>query len=300
LYRADTACVFNSGYHANIGIISALADTHDLVLSDKLNHASIIDGLKLSGARFMRYRHCDYDHLALLLKKHYSQYRRIFLLTESVFSMDGDIADLSRLIELKQQYNAILIVDEAHAVGVFGKYGGGICETEKVIPEVDIIVGTFGKALASVGAFAVMRSVLKKFLVNKMRSLIFTTALPPIVLNWNRFVLRKVIGMEQERHHVQTLSARLRQDLEGQGLTTGGSSQIIPVVLGENKIAIKTAEKLQRQGFLVFAIRPPTVPPKTARLRLSLSAAMSWQQLRILPVIIGDVMHEITLDRAYA
>jgi len=299
LYQAEAACVFNSGYHANIGIISALADTHDLVLSDKLNHASIIDGLKLSGARFMRYRHCDYDHLAHLLETHHSKYRRTFILTETVFSMDGDVANLQRLVELKQRYNAMLIVDEAHAVGIFGAHGGGVSEAEGVTADIDIIVGTFGKALASVGAFAVMRSVIKEYLVNTMRSLIFTTALPPIVLNWNRFILHKVIDMERERQHVRELGIRLRQELNTQGLSTRGNSQIVPVMIGENQVALDVAEALQQQGFLVFAIRPPTVPPKTARLRLSLSAAISWQQLQELPEIVGAILHEMAMDHTH-
>lgn len=300
LYQTEAACVFNSGYHANIGIISTLADTHDLVFSDKLNHASIIDGLKLSGARFMRYRHCDYDHLARLLETHHTRHKRVFILTESVFSMDGDMADFSRLIELKERYNAMLIVDEAHAVGVFGAYGGGVCEAEGVVPQIDVIVGTFGKALASLGAFAVMRSVLKDYLVNTMRSLIFTTALPPIMLNWNRFILQKVMTMKQERQYVQNLAKQLRSELTAHGLTSGGNSQIIPVMMGENQTALAVAEALQQQGFLVFAIRPPTVPPNTARLRLSLNAAMSWSQLQELPEIIGTVMHEMAVDCAHA
>lgn len=297
LYQTEAACVFNSGYHANVGILSAVCATHDLVLSDKLNHASIIDGLKLSGARFMRYRHCDYDHLAQLLERYHADHRRIVIITESVFSMDGDVADLARLVELKQRYQALLIVDEAHAIGVFGQRGGGICEAQGMTAAIDIIVSPLGKAMASLGAVAAMRSVLKDYLINTMRPLIFTTALPPILLRWNRFIFQKMISMEPERQHVQNLAQRLRSELSACGLTTGGASQIVPVILGENQTAVAVAEALQQRGFLAFAIRPPTVPPNTARLRLSLSAAMTWPQIQDLPGIIGKIVHEITVDR---
>ena len=201
MYQAEAACVFNSGYHANIGIISALSGRHDLVLSDKLNHASIMDGLKLADADVLRYRHRDYDHLEELLTKHQKAYRQIFIISESVFSMDGDIADLKRLVALKKAYGALLMIDEAHALGVFGQTGCGVCEAEGVVQEIDLIVGPLGKAMASLGAFAVMPRTLKTFLVNKMRPFIFTTALPPITLNWTRFLAQK------NRHHGATAAA---------------------------------------------------------------------------------------------
>jgi len=290
VYKSEAACVFNSGYHANIGILPALSAKHDLVLSDKLNHASIIDGLKLADAHLLLYRHLDYDHLEQLLKKHRNNYRRVFIITETVFSMDGDIADLQRLVQLKRAYDAFLIVDEAHAVGVFGKTGCGICEEQGVIPELDVIVGTFGKALASLGAFAITKSLLKEYLVNKMRSLLFTTALPPVILNWNRFILKKVVGMESKRQKLQALAVRFRRELEAYSLKTGGASQIIPVIIGENLTAVNLAETLQNRGFLLFAIRPPTVPQNTARLRVSLNAEMTWQQIRSIPKAIGEYL----------
>ncbi len=295
LYQAEAACVFNSGYHANIGIISALSTKHDLILSDKLNHASIIDGLKLADAHFLRYRHGDYDHLEYLLKKHHAAYRRIFIITETVFSMDGDIADLQRLVELKHTYKAFLIVDEAHAVGVFGKTGCGICEEQDVRQEIDIIVGTFGKALASIGAFAITTQLLKDYLVNMMRPLIFTTALPPATLNWNRFILQKIVTMADKRKHLRELSARFRRELAAYSLKTGGASQIIPVITGANQMTVTVAEILQERGFLVFAIRPPTVPPHTARLRISLNAEMTWEQIASIPATIGACIREISL-----
>ncbi|MCP4401579.1 MAG: 8-amino-7-oxononanoate synthase [bacterium] len=300
MYGAEAVCMFNSGYHANIGIISALSGRHDLVLSDKLNHASIVDGLKLADADFLRYRHLDYEHLEQLLKKQREKYRRIFIMSESVFSMDGDVADLRQLVKLKQQYGAFLIVDEAHAVGVFGKTGCGVCEELELIPDIDVIVGTFGKALASIGAYAVSRKVIKEYFINTMRPLIFTTALPPAILHWNRMILQKVRGMQAERRYLMQISAQLRQGLEERALRTGGASQIVPVSIGPNQPTVSLSESLREQGFLIFAIRPPTVPPNTARLRLSLNSKMSWEQLKNIPRIIGACRHEMSLDSAAA
>jgi len=300
MYGTEAACVFNSGYHANIGIISALSGRHDLVLSDKLNHASIVDGLKLADADFLRYRHLDYDHLEQLLKKHRETSRRIFILSESVFSMDGDVADLRRLVELKQQYDAFLIIDEAHALGVFGDTGCGVCEALGLMSEIDVIVGTFGKALASIGAFAVSRGVIKEYLVNTMRSLIFTTALPPAILRWNCMILQKVKGMQTARRHLLQLSSQLRHGLEEQHLRTDGASQIVPVLIGPNQPTVSLSESLRARGFLIFAIRPPTVPPNTARLRISLNSEMSWEQIKEIPEIIGSCRHEMSLDSAEA
>lgn len=296
MYRAEAACVFNSGYHANIGILAALSDRHDLILSDKLNHASIMDGLKLADADFLRYRHLDYEHLESLLVKHHKNYRRIFIISESVFSMDGDIADLKRLVAIKKSYDAFLIVDEAHALGVFGKTGCGVCEEEGVRHDIDMIVGPLGKAMASLGAFAVMSTTLKALLVNKMRPFIFTTALPPIVLNWTRFLMQKIMTMEKERQHLRALSTQLREGLIRQGLTTRGASQIVPVIIGENETTLKVSERLREQGVLVFAIRPPTVPPKTARLRISLNAEMTWRQIGSIPAIVGECLRDLSLD----
>ncbi len=298
VYRREAACVFNSGYHANIGIVSAISDRHDLILSDKLNHASIMDGLKLADADFLRYRHLDYDHLEHLLQKHRDAYRRVLIISESVFSMDGDVADLTRLVALKKAYGAFLLVDEAHALGVFGKTGCGVCEEEDLVQEIDMIVGPLGKAMASLGAFAVMSQTIKEFLVNTMRPFIFTTALPPILLNWTRFLAQKIVNMEPQRQHLRELAARFRNALRQQGLHTRGTSQIIPVIIGENTTALKVSERLRERGFLVFAIRPPTVPPKTARLRLSLNAEMTWQQLETIPTIIGECLHDLSLDPA--
>jgi len=296
LYQTEAACVFNSGYHANLGLLSALAERPDLILSDKLNHASIMDGMRLAEAKFLRYQHLDYTHLEELLRQHRDTARRIFIVTESVFSMDGDVADLRTLVALKERYGAFLIVDEAHALGVFGQQGRGVCEAQGVpTANIDILLAPCGKAVASLGAYAMMPKLIKDYLINKMRPLIFTTALPPVILNWDRFILRKMIGMEAERTALQLLAQRLRAALTAHGLQTGGASQIMPIIIGENDAAVNLATFLREQGFLIFAIRPPTVPPHTARLRLSLNAALSWEQIAPLPALIGAYYREAAL-----
>lgn len=283
LYAGRAACVFNSGYHANLGVCSALAGSRDAFFSDKLNHASLVDGMRLSGADLHRYRHLDLDHLEALLAKHRGQYRNAFIVTESVFSMDGDIPDLERLTRLKRDHKALLLVDEAHAVGVFGKQGLGVVADRGLLSETDLLIGTFGKALGSYGAFVVCDSILRDYLVNKARPFIFTTALPPAVVQWTRVALARAIGMDRERAHLLKLAGLLREALKAAGAETGGETQIVPVRVGESRKAVALARQLQAAGYLVFPIRPPTVPPGTARLRLSLSANLTWKQLCGLP-----------------
>lgn len=283
LYGGRECCVFTSGYHANLGILPALGRRGDLFLSDRLNHASIIDGMRLSEAEFRRYRHRDCGHLEDLLRAAAGRPGRTIIVTESVFSMDGDLADLAALVRLKERYGATLIVDEAHAVGVFGERGRGLAEAAGVLDGVDILVGTFGKALASLGAFAVASPPLKEYFVNTVRPFIFTTALPPAVLSWSRLTLRSMQGMGREREELAALGRRLRGELSALGLVTGGDSQIVPVIAGEDDAAVRLALALQEAGYLVLPIRPPTVPPGTARVRLSLTAAAGWEDLRALP-----------------
>jgi 8-amino-7-oxononanoate synthase len=281
MYHDRAALVFNSGYHANIGILPALSTKKDLILCDKLNHASIIDGIRLADAQFKRYAHLDYKALENLLERNSDEYENIFIISESIFSMNGDAADLRKLVELKQKYNATLIIDEAHSVGVFGETGCGLAEEQGVLDEIDVIVGTFGKAFCSAGAYAIMDEAMRDYLINKMRSFIFTTALPPVVVNWSRFVLSKTRGMKKQREHLLKLSAKLCK-----GLGVNSDSQIVPFIVGENAKALALSEKLRDAGILAFAIRPPTVPAGTARLRFSLSAALTEADIdKILKVL---------------
>lgn len=278
-YHGRAALVFNSGYHANIGILPALAASGDLILADKLDHASMIDGLRLGDAEFRRYRHLDYAGLRRMLGELRPKYRRTFIATESIFSMDGDAADLAELVRIKEEFDAVLVVDEAHGVGVRGPAGEGLAAETGVMDDVDILIGTFGKALGSTGAYAILDERVKDYLVNKMRPFIFTTALPPVVLNWSDFVLRKMPTMQARRERLETLGNKLRAIIAEHGFATGGASQIVPLMVGDDRKAGDLAEHLRAAGILVFPIRPPTVPPGTARLRFSLTAALTPDDL---------------------
>lgn len=282
-YGAPAALLFNSGYHANIGILPGLVGKGDLILSDKLNHASIHDGMRLCRATHKRYNHCDYGQLERMLAEAAGHSGTVVVVTESVFSMDGDVADLSQLVALKKKYNALLYVDDAHGVGLYGDKGLGMAEEQGVLHDIDLLVGTFGKAYASVGAFVLCSSTIRDYLINHSRSLIFTTALPPVVLNWNLHVFLQCLQMAKERQSLRTLSEKLRQALRRHGLTTGGTTNIVPVMIGENSLAVNLAADMRELGYLIFPVRPPTVPEGTARFRLSLTADMRWTELAEVP-----------------
>ncbi len=289
LHNKDGALLFNSGYHANIGIISALAQKDDIVFSDKLNHASIIDGLKLSDGKFYRYKHLNYEHLESLLKKHRTDYNKAFIMSETVFSMDGDITDLHKLIELKNKYRAFLIIDEAHAFGAFGQNKLGICEEQNVINETDIITGTFGKSIGSIGAYCVASQSIIDYLINTTRSFIFTTALPDVNIMFSKWVIEKVLPDIDTKKLFNTAS-KLRNVLAENKIKTCGQSQIVPVMIGDNLKTVQAAEHLQSKGYYVLPIRPPTVAPNTSRLRFSLTADIEWDDIKDIPNILKEVL----------
>ncbi|XCN75036.1 MAG: 8-amino-7-oxononanoate synthase [Candidatus Electrothrix aestuarii] len=295
VYQKDKALIFNSGYHINIGLLPALARKGDLILADKLCHASLIDGMRLSGAKMIRYPHLDYVSLEKLLQKYRAGGRAqkkqtIFIVTESIFSMDGDCADLPALVRLKEEYDAVLYVDEAHSVGVRGEKGLGLAEEQSVVEHVDLLVGTFGKAWGGQGAFVVCEETVYNYLVNTARSLIFTTALPPVNIHWLNFVLPLILGMAEERKNLARMAQDLRKAVQDVGLRTGGESHIIPIMIGDEDRAVQIAEYLRRKGFWVQAVRTPTVPRGTARLRLSLCAGMESEQLASLPEHISQAL----------
>ncbi|MBN1462508.1 MAG: 8-amino-7-oxononanoate synthase [Paludibacteraceae bacterium] len=276
-YQTEDCLLYNSGYHANVGILSALAGKKDLILADKLVHASLIDGIQLSDATFMRYKHVDYKHLESLLEKHRNEYEEVFIVSESIFSMDGDIAELHKLVELKKKYNCFLYIDEAHALGVRGKNGLGCVEEDGVIQDVDFIVGTFGKALASVGAFVACSQLFKEYLVNHSRTLIFTTALPPINLAWTAYLFERLPDFNDRRIHLSELSKAFAKHLN-----VKAESHIVPYIIGSNQEAIEASKLLIKNDFNVLPIRYPTVPQNTARLRFSLSADLKLETLKLI------------------
>lgn len=282
LFGHRAALLFNSGYHMNIGILPALCDSKTLILADKLVHASLIDGMRLSTAQYVRYRHNDLNHLDALLKKYQADqtFERIIIVTESIFSMDGDEADLAALVALKKQYsNVMLYVDEAHAIGVRGKQGLGIVEQAAVIQEVDFIVGTFGKALASVGAYLICDPIIRDFLINKMRPLIFSTAQPPMCMAWTNFILQKVVKMNDQREYLKALSHSLNTQILAKNYDCPSSSQIVPVIVGDSIQTVALAHEMQKAGFYIMPVRPPTVPQGASRLRICLNTRIDQHDL---------------------
>ncbi len=289
-YKKEACLLFNSGYHANIGILPALLGKNDLILSDKLNHASIMDGMRLSSAQHKRYRHCDYDHLAELLQKYRKDFRKVIIVSESVFSMDGDVADLAKLVSLKNEHDCMLYIDEAHGIGLYGPLGLGMAEEQGQLEAVDLLIGTFGKALASVGAFVLCSATVRDYLINHSRSLIFTTALPPVVLHWNCFIFKEMLACNDRRVSLKEISSMLRQKLIENNLQTDGSTNIVPVMLGDDSLAVALADAMQERGYLVFPVRPPAVPENTARFRLSLTADMVWTDIAMVAEDIAELM----------
>ena len=275
-YGAEAALVFGSGYHANTGILPALVGKKSLILADKLSHASMIDGIRAAGCDFYRYRHNDLAHARQLLERHAANYDEVFVMTESVFSMDGDCTDLAAFVALKCDFpNVVLYLDEAHGVGVFGETGLGCAHAAGLHKEIDLLIGTLGKALCSTGAFVICSQVIRETLINKMRPFIFTTALPPINLAWTRHILRALPAMTERRARLQSMGQRLADALRAKGLTCPSASQIVPMVIGTAQAAGEAAARFRNAGFYVLPIRPPTVPEGTARLRFSLTAAVA-------------------------
>lgn len=283
LFGTEAALVFNSGYHANTGILPAVSNNRTLILADKLVHASLIDGIRLSAAKCIRYRHNDMLQLSRLLEENHAEYRQIIIVTESIFSMDGDQADLPGLVQLKHKYdNVLLYVDEAHAFGVRGKQGLGCAEEADCIGDIDFLVGTFGKAAASAGAYIVCTRMIREYLVNRMRTLIFTTALPPVNIAWTVFILRKLVDMQDRREHLARISRTLREALQERGYACPSVSHIVPMIVGPSTDTVLRAEALQRHGFYALPVRPPTVPEGTSRIRFSLTAAIKEEEIKVM------------------
>ncbi len=268
--KRPAAALFSTGYMANLGVISALAGRGDLVVQDKLNHASLIDGARLSQARLLRFRHNDVDGAKRQLAV---EGRRRMLVVESLFSMDGDQAPLPALADAAQQSHALMVVDEAHALGVIGVAGAGACADSQLDTQAaPIIIGTFGKSLGSFGAFVAGPQSVVDALVNQARSHIYTTALPPALVAATLDNLKRVQQEDWRRDQLHTLIASFRQRANALGLPLGNSlSPIQPIVLGSSEQALQVSQALLRNGFHVPAIRPPTVPANSARLRVSLN-----------------------------
>ncbi len=266
----EAALVFPSGFAANVGTIAALAGRGDAIFSDARNHASIIDGCRLSGARIFVYPHGDAAALQNLLREAGS-FRRRLIVTDALFSMDGDLAPLPDLAQLAERYEAMLMVDEAHATGVFGERGRGVSEHLGVESAVHVRVGTLSKALGSSGGFVVGQRRLIDWLANRARTYVFSTAAPEATAAASFEALRIVQQQPQRRRQLLERAADLRRRLQQQGWSTGQSaSQIVPVILGDPRRTMDLAAELRRQGLFVPGIRPPSVPPGQSLLRISL------------------------------
>lgn len=275
----EAAVIFSTGYMANLGVIAALMGEGDLIFSDKLNHASIYDGCKLSGATLRRFPHRDLNFLEKLLQKPEKARRRL-IVTDSVFSVDGDLAPLQDLVALKEKYGAWLMIDEAHATGVLGPGGAGLAEALGLTAAVDIHMGTFSKALGSLGGYVAGDRRLIDYLHNRARSFIYSTAMAPPILGAIGAALEIVAQEPHRRAYLLNEAAQLRRGLTAAGLDILGSeTQIVPVLAGDNARALEFAAALRAEGLMAVALRPPTVPPGRARVRFSLTAAHSSEDL---------------------
>lgn len=279
-YNREAALIFSSGYHVNTSILPAIGNSKTLILADKLVHASLIDGIRLSKCEFRRFEHNNLKVLERILESKHAEYSRIIIVSESTFSMDGDKCDLRSLVELKRRFsNVLLYIDSAHDIGTTGKKGLGEPEEQGVINEVDFIVATFGKALASCGAFVVCDGIVKEYLVNKARGLIFSTALSPIQMQWTRFIWEQMPNFTARRTSLAENAAYFRLQLQGKNIQTPSASHIIPIITGQAAETLQKSAALHSAGFHCLAVRPPTVPQNLCRLRLSLNSAMTKQEM---------------------
>ena len=278
-FKGSESCVlFGSGYLANLGVVDALVGRGDVVFSDALNHASIVDGCRMSGAETFVYEHRDTEHLEWGLQE--AGGRGALIVTDSVFSMDGDIAPLGEIVELAQRYDARAMVDEAHATGALGPGGRGAVAAAGLEDDVDVIVGTLGKALGAYGAYVCCTKPLAKYLVNTARTLIFSTALPPPVVAAARAALELIESQPARVDKLQRNARVLREELAAQGFATHSETHIVPLVVGDAGAAVAASESALADGVFAHAMRPPTVPAGSSRLRLSVMASHTKSELR--------------------
>ncbi|MGR3173412.1 MAG: 8-amino-7-oxononanoate synthase [Candidatus Scalindua sp.] len=287
----EASIVFPTGYMANIGTISSLVSKGDLVICDKLNHASIIDGCRLSGADFRVYPHCDIEKLENVLMKS-TKYSRKLIVTDTVFSMDGDLAPLPDIVRIARKYNAMVMVDEAHGTGVFGKRGGGVVEHFNLSEKVNIIMGTLSKAVGSLGGYVSGDADLINYLRNKARSFMYTTALPPAVCAASIAAIKLIRENPSLRTSLWNNVRYLKEKLELLNFNVISSeSPIIPILIGDAKKAVDVSKFLYKKGILIPAIRPPTVPAKSSRLRMTVMSAHTRKDLERLLEVLSDVQN---------
>lgn len=289
--HTEQALVFNTGYMANVGTITALMNKNSIIISDELNHASIIDGCRLSGARIERYNHKDIEHAEHILKNYKSSHKMI--ITDGVFSMDGDIAPLDKLYELGKEYNALLMVDDAHSTGVLGN-GRGTAH-HFGLTDVDVQLGTLSKALGSVGGYVGGRKELIEYLVNYSRSFIFSTALSPADIGAALEALTIVKNEPLVVEQLNENTAYMANKLQSMGIECDDETPIFPIIVGDNERALLLAYELELRGIIITAIRPPTVPVGESRLRMTVTAAHSQEQLDYVANTLRDLLVDINI-----
>lgn len=289
--HTEQALVFNTGYMANVGTITALMNKNSIIISDELNHASIIDGCRLSGARIERYNHKDIEHAEHILKNYKSFHKMI--ITDGVFSMDGDIAPLDKLYELGKEYNALLMVDDAHSTGVLGN-GRGTAH-HFGLTDVDVQLGTLSKALGSVGGYVAGRKELIEYLVNYSRSFIFSTALSPADIGAALEALTIVKNEPLVVEQLNENTAYMANKLQSMGIECDDETPIFPIIVGDNERALSLAYELELRGIIITAIRPPTVPVGESRLRMTVTAAHSQEQLDYVANTLRDLLVDINI-----
>lgn len=270
--------MFNSGFDANSSLIETFCNKKTLILTDRLNHASIYDGILNSGAEFLRYKHLDMESLEKLLIKYQGKYEDILVISETIYSMDGDIADVEKLVDLKRKYGFQLMIDEAHSYGV---YGYGIVYNLKVVDEVDFLVIPLGKGGGSVGAMVICEEYLKEYIINKSRKFIFSTALPPINSAWNMFVLNKMESRSfvEKRERLERLKDYTLKLLKESGLETISTTHIISIVVGDNGRIEKIAKNMSEKGYFLYPVKEPTVPKGSARFRIGLNPNITFEEI---------------------
>lgn len=295
----EAALYFNSGYAANSGLLAAMLKPGDVVFSDALNHASIIDGVRLSGAAKIIYPHADLRAIEQGLRARSAERGATVIVSESVFSMEGDVAPVGEILSLARKYGAEVILDEAHATGVCGPEGRGVAAEYVRQPEILAVMHTCGKALGSAGGFVCSTEAVKQYLVNRARPFVFSTAMPPYFAGQIRTALKLARAADGQRAHLREISARLRKLLSAAGLDCGTSAtQIIPVILGSNEAALHVAEILRDNGFAAKAVRPPTVPDGTARIRISLTSQITFEQIDRLAAVVIEACKPLRQESA--
>jgi len=289
-FNKKAALIFSSGYHANLAIASALINKNTIILQDKYNHASLIDSALLSKGKLVRYRHCDLKHLKSLLEKYKNS--ELIVMTDGVFSMDGDCSPLSEISKLCRQHNALLVVDDAHGVGVLGKNGAGLVEEMNLEKKVDLLIGTFGKSFGAAGAFIVGNETIIEVFIQKARTYIYTTALLPSLAATITHTLKMIKESDSLRLHIRELVAHYKKlSKKAEIYTSKFDNHIQPLVVGGANEAVQLSKALYKKNILVPAIRPPTVPKDTSRLRISITAAHTKKDISLLVKTISTTLN---------